>query len=63
MDILAKVKFSSFKGIRPTIEEKNTIDGKRIVLFSENWLHVKFEDHSSMFSIFTTSSEDISTCT
>ena len=59
MDILAKVKFSDAI-YKPKINGENKIDGKRIIFFSENWLHIKFEEHTtSTFSVFTTSNEDI----
>ncbi len=59
MDILAKIKFSEANH-RPTINGENIIDGKRIIFFSENWLHIKFKEYTkSMFSVFTTSSEDV----
>lgn len=53
MDILAQIKFSE------VVYGTNIINGKRVIFFNENWLHIKFEDHSSMFSVLTTSSEDI----
>lgn len=59
MTILAKIKFSEATH-RPTINGENIIDGKKIVFFSENWLHIEFKEYTkSMFSVFTTSSEKI----
>lgn len=56
MDILAKIKFSE---VVFNSWKENVIDGKRIIAFSENWLHLKFEEHTSWFSVFTISSEEI----
>lgn len=55
MDILAKINFSEIV-FKSTIEEK---DGKKAIAYREGWLHIKFEEHTSWFSVFTTSSEEI----
>lgn len=59
MTILAKIKFSEATH-RPTINGENIIDRKKIIFFSENWLHIEFKEYTkSMFSVFTTSGEEI----